>query len=127
MTRFALFSQSFFPAYSALDDLIQVVVGRAPAQDLSNSRCIGKERRGITGSAWARTDVEFFARHLLHCLQHLLDRISVPIAAVEHLALAPLFQVAQGLNMGIDQVGRVDVVADAPIIMASFGKKATRA
>ena len=43
---------------------------------------------------------------------YLLDRLPVAVAAVAHQALPAAAQIGERVEMGVDQIGHLDVVAD---------------
>ena len=56
---------------------------------------------------------EVVLRDPLHRPDHLEHREAVAVAAIQHLALAAGAEIAQRGEMGADEVGHMDIVADA--------------
>src|SRR6266550_1961851 len=98
---------------SACSNDIEIVELRRPAKLSAQARAVGDDRCRIAGAAGGEPYSKIAPAHVLDRLDHLEDRGAVPVAAIERFAAAAAAQVRQRRRMRADEVGDVNVVADA--------------
>ena len=95
------------------DDGAQVIVLGLPAQHLHRLLRGGDELGGIAGPAGRDLRGDGVAGDAPGHVDDLLHREAHAVAQVEDIVLATLEQIVQGQDVGLGQVGNMDVVPDA--------------
>ena len=99
------------------DDLCEVVISGAPSQNVPGLRGAADQNGRVAGAAVRFDAFNGGTGGLFGHPDDLAYRKTVPVAEVEGVARSSDAQVFQGQDVGIGQVGDVDVVADAsPVV-----------
>ena len=59
---------AFLPIVGRAADYTDVLMLGPPAQDVSNTLCIGNQARWIARTTWTFSDIELNVTHALHCV-----------------------------------------------------------
>src|SRR5580704_3729714 len=104
---------AMLPFQRMLDDGLQVVELRCPAQQGADAAGIGDDGGGIAGTPAAGGDLEIDARNALDGIDHLEHREAAAVAAIQGQRGAAAAQMPQCVRMRAHQIRHVNVVADA--------------
>jgi hypothetical protein len=102
-----------FPGQRGPDHFLKAVVGRLPTQDVTDAVGAGDKGGGITGPARGIGDRQGIADHLFDRTQDLADGEATAVSAVHQQVAAVGNQMTERQDMGVGQIGNVDIVADA--------------
>src|SRR6185369_9314992 len=101
-----------FPRERGLDDVLEVVVARLPAERRADARGARHERRRISGSARGFPFRNRMSRDRFDHGQELAHAVAAAVAAVQRRRLAAAAQIGEGLQMRVGEILDVDVVAN---------------
>ena len=86
---------------------------RFPGQGGAQRAAVGDQLRRIAGTPGRAGGVHRCRRHLFDGGDHFAYRIAMPIAAIEQHTVAAAEQMAHDMDMGVSQIGNMNIVADA--------------
>src|ERR1700681_2387114 len=98
------------------DDRREIVELRLPAEFSADAVGAGDDRGGIAGAARCVEHREVLARKPLHGVDHIEYRIAAAIAAIQGETAAARAEMPERVEMGGDEIGDVNVVADASAV-----------
>src|SRR5215471_3242874 len=104
---------SALPSVSVPYDRFELVVTRDPIQGFEAAAGLRHQRRRIAYSSRAQPHIEVGACDLLHGFNHLEHRQTAAVATVKYQIPPASAQMLESSEVGSDQIGNVDVVADA--------------
>ena len=84
-----------FPGEGVLDDSVEIVELRRPAELRAQALAVGDDRRRIARAAGGEAHGKIAAARALDGLDHFKDGTAVPVAAIERLVAAAAAQVRQ--------------------------------
>src|SRR6185437_2453774 len=105
--------QILLPGIGRTDDLLEVVVGRLPAEHRAHLLGAGDDRRRVARPPRRLARREIDTRNLPDHIDNLPNAVAGAIAAIHGRALAARAQIGEQQRMRLDEVGYVDVVAHA--------------
>src|SRR5687768_4528459 len=99
------------PIPGVADDRLQIGEARVPPKVFADALARRDQDRRIAGAAGPQLDRNFAAGNAGHRLDHFTHRVAAAISQV--VAAAPLVERRQHADMGVRQIGNMDVIPDA--------------
>ncbi len=116
LVRSRILRKMLFPVQGLGDNLIQIVVLRAPSKGCVDLVCCGDKCSRVTITARHVADIEIDGGCVLYCFDDLFDRIALPVTAIEDIRPTTISQIAQRRQVSGGEIADMDVVADAGAI-----------
>ena len=106
-----------FPAKSMADDGVEIIETRLPVENLADALRFCHDRHHVPCPAQSHAHRKIYLRHVLDRTNHIEHGEAVAVTAIEDFALAATPKVAKRIEMSVDKVGHMDVIADAGAVV----------
>ena len=104
------------PLPRGLDDRLQRLETRGPPEHFLCSCVVSHKACGVSGPAVSPLDGELSSADLAHHFDDFRHRVALIVAQIERRTVVALAKIFESENVGVGQVGDVNVVADASAV-----------